>query len=367
MKTSDAASPLKTDQANAPSKKDTALLSIGGQKLRELFSILILTADLYKAAKTILKTHFTSKQSLTAERFKFLCTKPIDSNETHDYWIIRLRTKVKDYEINKRGDDDAIKLLITLQTHSEKLQWSIIQKDMDLAKLVSTAWSLELAKKREDFLKNNTLHSNTHTIEADTISDDQKYNNHPQGGKEFKKETKKTIEICRYCGEKAPHAGCRKAWNAICNLCSKKGHFEKVCESINVQVKETNRVSHQNFRKDWNEYPMVTKVPNGKHYGDQEDQLSMTPWKEASIIFASTYLEHLVLKPSETKLKIYSLLLLPLIGQLAVTISTNEKQIKTIIHVSKNHGTQLLISKYTKFDLSILPICQQPASTHQPA
>ena len=25
---------------------------------------------------------------------------------------------------------------------------------------------------------------------------------------------------------------------------------------------------------------MMTKVPNGKHYGDQEDQLSMTPWKE---------------------------------------------------------------------------------------
>ena len=70
---------------------------------------------------------------------------------------------------------------------------------------------MELAKKREDFLKNNTLHSNTHTIEADTISDDQKYNNHPQGGREFMKDTKKTIEIYRYCGEKVPHAGCRKA------------------------------------------------------------------------------------------------------------------------------------------------------------
>ena len=122
LKTWDAASPLKTDQANSPSKKDAALLPIGSQKLRELLFAFILAADSYKAGKTILTTYFTSKQSLTAERFKFLCTKPIDSNETHDYWIIRLRTKVKDYEFNKRGDDDAIKLLITLQTHSEKLK-----------------------------------------------------------------------------------------------------------------------------------------------------------------------------------------------------------------------------------------------------
>ena len=91
---------------------------------------------------------------------------------------------------------------------------------------------------------------------------------------------------------------------------------------------------------------------------------------EANIIFARTYLEllfHPVLKPCETKLKTYSSMLLPFIGQLAATISTNEKQIKTTIHVSKNHSTQSLISKHTKFDLSILPICQPPASTHQPA
>ena len=62
------------------------------------------------------------------------------------------------------GDDETIKLVIILHTHSEKLHSSIIQKNMDLAKLVSAAQSLEL-KNKVDFLKNNTLQSDTHIIE----------------------------------------------------------------------------------------------------------------------------------------------------------------------------------------------------------
>ena len=143
------------------------------------------------------------------------------------------------------GDDETIKLLITLQTHCEKLQWSIIQKDMDLAKMVSIAWSLELAKKEFDFLKNNTIHSDTHIKGVDTISYNWRYNNHPQGRKDFKK---------------VPHAGCCKARNAICDLCCKKEHFGKVCECIDLQVKERNRASHQSFTKDRNEYPTMATI-----------------------------------------------------------------------------------------------------------
>lgn len=50
-------------------------------------------------------------------------------------------------------DNEAIKLVITLHTHSEKLQSAIIQKDMDLAKVISTSRSLELAKREVEFFK----------------------------------------------------------------------------------------------------------------------------------------------------------------------------------------------------------------------
>ena len=89
---------------------------------------------------------------------------------------------MKDCEFDKMGDDEAVKLVTTLRTDSEKLQSSIIQKDIDLVKLVSTVRSLELATKEVEFLKNNTLHSHTHTIGADTISNDRRRN--------FKKQTK---------------------------------------------------------------------------------------------------------------------------------------------------------------------------------
>ena len=207
------------------------------------------------------------------------------------------------------GDDEAIKLVITLQTHSEKLRSLIIQKDKDLAKLVSTARSLELAKKEVHFLKNNTFHSNIHTIGADTISDHRRCNNHRRG-KDFKKQTKKLIEICRYCGEKVLHAGLYKARDAICNLCSIKGHFGKVCESVDPQVKETkretNRVSQQNFTKDQNKYPstMVTIKINR-----QQQTMKVDSGTEPNIISARTHQElrsKPVLQPSEAKLKPYS-------------------------------------------------------------
>ena len=86
---------LVTDQSNGLSKKKAALLAISGQKLGELFSTVTPPADLYEAATSILTIHFKLKKNLTAERFEFLCTKPINSDETHDHWITRLRTKVK--------------------------------------------------------------------------------------------------------------------------------------------------------------------------------------------------------------------------------------------------------------------------------
>ena len=97
MKTLNAASPLKVLLINPMAcQKKAAFLAISGQKLGELFSTVTPPADMYEAAMTILPTHFTLKKNLTAERFEFFCTKPINSDKTHDHWITRLRTKVKD-------------------------------------------------------------------------------------------------------------------------------------------------------------------------------------------------------------------------------------------------------------------------------
>ena len=63
-----------TDPEDGPSKKKAALLAIGGQKLRELFSTLTPEGNTYTQAINSLTAHFTAKKNLTAERFKFFCT-----------------------------------------------------------------------------------------------------------------------------------------------------------------------------------------------------------------------------------------------------------------------------------------------------
>ena len=67
------------------------------------------------------------------------CTKPTSPEETHDHWITRLRTKGKDCEFDNMTLDEAIKLVVTLHTPSDKLQRDIIAKDMDLKTVIESA------------------------------------------------------------------------------------------------------------------------------------------------------------------------------------------------------------------------------------
>ena len=253
------------------------------------------------------------------------------------------------------GDDEAIKLVITRHTHSEKLQSAIIQKDMDLAKLVSTARAMELAQKEVTFLKNNPLNADYHTIRADAIAEDKRRNYTPRRD-HFKKPTKKTIEICRYCGEKVPHNRC-KARNATCNLCGKKGHFGKVCESTEHPVKETNRVEHQNGNaRSQKDYPS-TMVPIEINH--QTHTMKVDSGSDANFISAYTYQElhpQPTLQPSIAKLKPYGSPPIPLLGQFTANITANGKDIETTIYVTKNPNAQSLTGKYTAFDLEILHI-----------
>ena len=128
-----------TDPAEGPSKKRAALLALGGAALRELFATLTVADTQYSTAKAVLTTHFTAKKNLTAERYKFFCTRPESPEESHDHWVTRLRVKRSDCEVDKMDLESAITLVLTLHTYSEKLQREIIAQDMDLTRALSTA------------------------------------------------------------------------------------------------------------------------------------------------------------------------------------------------------------------------------------
>ena len=108
-------------------------------------------------AKDALTAHFSPKKNLTADRYRFFCTKPTSPEESHDHWITRLRIKGKDCEFENMNVDEAIKLVVTLHTPSKKLQPEIIAKNMDLKMVTDSARALELTQREVRFMKNTSI------------------------------------------------------------------------------------------------------------------------------------------------------------------------------------------------------------------
>ena len=138
---------FKDDNGQIISKKRALLLAIGGPQLREIFATLKVDDGTYDEAKRVLTEYYTPKRNLTAERYKFLCNKPESETETHLHWITRLRSIVKQSEFDKMNEDEAMKLVMTLHTHSTSLRKQIITGDLNLQEALSKAEMLELAEK----------------------------------------------------------------------------------------------------------------------------------------------------------------------------------------------------------------------------
>ena len=367
-----------TDQPNEKSKKRAALLAIGGQQLRDLLKTLSPTDDTYLEARNALNTHFTAKKNLTAERYKFFCAKPLGTEETHDHWITRLRTMVKDCEFDKMDDDEAIKLVVTLNTTSDKLQAAIIQKDMDLTKVIAVAKSMELAQREVRFMKNNPMIDSPtldaikgHEQEKNT-RDDNKPNGYPRHNHSRWRKSR-TIELCRYCGERMPHTTQCKARNATCRSCNKRGHFAKVCESRTAKDTETDEITAQP-QSPLRNPPSIAldKVTTSRHpahsYPDahttvlinkQPVQMKIDSGAEANIITENTFLQ-LKPQPTLTKTKVtltpYGSPPLPVLGEFYTTIRANTRSINTNIYVVRGPAHHNLLSRYSAFDLEILHI-----------
>ena len=148
--------------------------------------------------------------------------------ETHNHRITRLRSKVKDCELGQLGNNETMKLVIILHIQLDQLQTSIIQKDLELNKVLSTARALELTQRKIQFIKSNNLKPvklNKHNIAAIHKGYSSEWTpQHQRGDKGGNRS--RTYEFCCYWYERPPHE-C-KAWYVTCNYCQKRDYFEKV-------------------------------------------------------------------------------------------------------------------------------------------
>ena len=362
---------VKDENNQIVSKKRALMLAIGGSQLREVFATLKVMDGSYEEAKRVLTEYYTPKRNLTAERYKFLCNKPESDRETHLHWITRLRSIVKQCEFDKMNEDEAMKLVMTLHTHSASLRKQIITGDLNLQEALSKAEMLELADKE---IKNMTESSLTQKKEEKF----EEYDTNP---------VKKNAEVeCRNCGGKYPHQGKCPAKGIECHKCHKRGHFSRVCRSKTDSKNKTTSVKQ--LQNDSDEYDvdtlnkencleiqtskMLNKVESHtvkKEYPSTEIKVKLNKQyikmevdsgAEVNILNESTYQSMKPapkLKQCSVKLKPYKSKAIPVKGYFMAEITANgkiEKEAK--IFVTHGSSGKNLLGRYTAFDLEILKI-----------
>ena len=371
---------------NPEIKKKAALLALGGQQLRELYNTLEDTETTYTAAKNKISEHFRGSKNLTAERYKFFCMRPLSSQETHDQWATRLKTKGADCEFDRMNLKEAIKLVMTLHTPLPKLQTAIIRDDMTYEQLIKMAQSMELAEREVTYMKNHSMDPKIATTSAHSSSPSSFDLNQlaqyadQQGMKLTPKRTyhrtpgmkppaTKMVEICRYCGEPPPHKNACKARGNTCSNCGRKNHFAKVCEN-----KKINHLAaapsapeytygapsihiHQLETQGERSYPS-TYVD--VMIGGNKLKMQVDSGADANVIPEAEFRkfrQQIDLHETSAQLKPYNSSNIPIKGTFTTTITVgNKPPVSATFYVSEGSANHSLMGKYTAFDLGVLSI-----------
>ena len=374
-------------QEVAERKKKAALLALGGQQLRELYNTLEDNGNTYTAAKNVITNHFKGTKNLTAERYKFFCMRPLSSQETHNQWATRLKTKGKDCEFENMNLKEAIKLVMTLHTPLPKLQTAIIRDDMSYDQMMKLAQSIELANREVSFMKSSSIEPGTTSsqtpedIDLNAIDINKLAKFAEQKGMRLtmrrqqqgiRKHTR-TVEQCRYCGE-SPHNknNTCKARGATCDSCGKKNHFAKVCESS----KKIHKLAYTAPQDQLIYNPSQITLDAINDYSDKDESYPSTHVKvnvggneitmqvdsgaDANVIpynIFKTFATPVQLQPTTAQLKPYNSDNIPIKGSFQAEISAvNKPTVKATFYVSDGTATYSLLGKYTAFDMGILSI-----------
>ena len=217
-----------------PKRKKALLLHYAGEDVYDIFDTLTAeqkgeeTEEGYQTLKQSLTDHFEPKKNIEYETFKFRQARQ-EPNETVDTFCTRLRLLAASCEF---GDNNReIKAQILQGCTSTRLRRRALRDEMTLDKLLETARSLELSDIQAKAMEAE------HEVKVNFVKSKGKKSYQNKDARNFSDKSHKS-KACGWCGGDARHSkqDC-PAKDRKCNICSKMGHYGKVCRSKSSQPK----------------------------------------------------------------------------------------------------------------------------------
>ena len=183
-------------------------------------------SDYDSALSTLQSMYIQPKGEVFARHVLATCKQ--ENTETLDQFAQRLRTLSRDCNFQavtaQKNQDDAVRDAFIIGIQSNSIRQRLLENSqLNFEKAFTQAKSLELAQKQAEYI--HVPHPNVYGASAVQQSPDK------QDSELTELAAVNQKSICFFCGNlRHPRFKC-PARNAICNNCSKKGHFQKVCRA----------------------------------------------------------------------------------------------------------------------------------------
>ncbi|XP_053383662.1 uncharacterized protein LOC128549912 [Mercenaria mercenaria] len=215
----------------------TYLLLWMGQKGREIYKTLVLTADQKKSVKATadaFEKHVQPKSNPVFARFKF--NNEVQGEYTMEQFITRLKILANDCSYGEAYKEDLIRDRIVFGVKSSKIREKLLTvgEKLTLAKAVDICQTVEYAQEQMNNMQEsssiNYVRKTTHKKEESRKQDIK-----CKGGSRKSTENKPDVahKSCQNCGQFHGDKQC-KAKGVQCRNCKKWNHYARVCRSKRV-------------------------------------------------------------------------------------------------------------------------------------
>ena len=334
----------------------------------------------YQKSKLKLTQYFTPQICNDFAVFELISTK-MRGDETVAAYTLRLRELAKKCDFTNWCADTMIKALVISNMSDHELRQKLLQKDRTLSEVLIKAQKKEDAAARDQVIDRQRKEGSSSSGGVNRLG-----GSWPNKKKPDKNENNKK---CSYCGYDTHHGATCPASNRECGICSKKGHFAKMChfrDSSSNNNRSENKKNVKVLTKRYN----YDEDDNDETDSDGEDEHNIKKVSVFSVsdkitlmrvkvdgaeivwqpdtgtkknLMTATHFndykqkqnEPIELKPSKACLYPYgSEEKLTILGKFRAKFKAGERELKDVVYVTEEESDHPLISEDTAIGLGLV-------------